>query len=110
MTELNTASKDELRRNRRKPDGEIEINEQGSRLVNRAALARILCVTPLTISGWTKLPDGLPFIRPPSADPNRKGLRMLFDVNETLAWVRRHRENPNPTRKGRLSGGKVRHG
>ena len=87
-------------RKKRQPDGEIEINEGGRRLVNAPALARIFHTNTPTILGWTKLPDGLPYIRPPSPNPNRKGLRKIFDVDVSLAWYRRHMEHPNPSRKG----------
>jgi hypothetical protein len=95
------AGVEEQARRKRQPDGPIFIEDNGTRLANRVGLACILHVTPLTISGWTKLPDGLPFIRPPSANPKRKGLRMMFDVAAALAWFKSHSEKPNPTRKGR---------
>lgn len=106
-TDGSAAAKGQARK-KREPDGSIEIEIAGSRVVNRTALARILHVPPPTISAWTKLSDGLPFIRPPSADPNRKGLRMMFDVDVALAWLKSRAEKPNPTRTVRKTSGRAR--
>lgn len=87
---------------KRKPDGEILLFEGA--LVNRQGLARILGVPPLRISLWTRLPNGLPFIRQPSGDPGRRGLRLLFNVAQARQWLEGFAEYPNPPRQNSRQG------
>ena len=77
---------------KRKPDGAFVVN-LGGELVNRQHLAKLLHTTPERISQWTKLPDGLPFLRIPSGDPHRNGLRMMFDLAKVREWLDKRIEN-----------------
>jgi hypothetical protein len=78
-------------------DGDIVLF--GGEIVNRQQLAKLLHVTPLRISQWTRLPNGLPYIRVPSGDPTRRGLRMLFNVAAARKWLESFQEHPNPLRQ-----------
>jgi hypothetical protein len=79
----------------RRPLGDISLFN--GELVNRSELARLLQVPVAKIAAWCALPNGLPRIRLPSGDPERKGNRLLFNVSEVRAWIESHREGTNPT-------------